>query len=111
MLTRTWRWQQCVRVHLAEQRCPCCCRRCQEQTRRLELRLRAKEGRGGTVQAFVIPNSQSHSCAAIGHRIKPLCLHQRSQSLDPSRPCSMLTITGESRCCDAAHSSGTPVQG
>ena len=48
------------------------------------------------MQAFVIPNSQTHSCAPISYRIKPLCLHQRAQKLDGSRPCSTLTITGGS---------------
>lgn len=48
---------------------------------RIELKLQTTEGKGGTLQLFVIPNSTprgSHRCVIP---IKPLSLHERIPQL------------------------------
>lgn len=69
--------------------------RCQESVNRLEIKIRTIEGQFGTFRAYIIPRLAPKTCQECQYRIKPLCLHQRVQSVDESRPLNQLRFEGE----------------
>ncbi|XP_027010318.1 Bardet-Biedl syndrome 7 protein isoform X1 [Tachysurus fulvidraco] len=69
--------------------------RCQANTTRLELKVRSIEGQYGTLQAYVTPRLQPKTCQVRQYQIKPLSLHQRTHSIDHSRPMNTLRLVGQ----------------
>ncbi|KAF6035090.1 BBS7 [Bugula neritina] len=69
--------------------------RCQANTTRLDLKIRTIEGQHGNLRAYVTPRVQPKTCQMRLYQIKPLSLHQRTHTLDESRPTSKLTLTGQ----------------
>ena len=60
-------------------------------------RTQVREGKSGTLQAFVIPNVSPKTCVAVSHRIRPLCLHTRlpgEEEPGASKPTNELLICG-----------------
>ncbi|GAX76228.1 hypothetical protein CEUSTIGMA_g3672.t1 [Chlamydomonas eustigma] len=68
--------------------------RCQDSTSRLSVKFKVREGTGGILQAFVIPNISPKTCVSVSHKIRPLCLHSRINQMDSSRPTNELVVTG-----------------
>ena len=71
--------------------------RCQEPTRRMQIKVRTTEGQNGTLTAFVVPQVSPKTSMSIKHSIKTLSLHMRVQEAelaDDHRPLSTLTIQG-----------------
>ncbi|KAM9470198.1 BBSome complex member BBS7 [Clarias gariepinus] len=69
--------------------------RCQANTTRLELKVRSIEGQYGTLQAYVTPRLQPKTCQVRQYQIKPLSLHQRTHSIDHTRPMNTLRLSGQ----------------
>ncbi|KAK3564971.1 hypothetical protein QTP86_032429 [Hemibagrus guttatus] len=69
--------------------------RCQANTTRLELKVRSIEGQYGTLQAYITPRLQPKTCQVRQYQIKPLSLHQRTHSIDHSRPMNTLRLVGQ----------------
>ncbi|KAF6731593.1 Bardet-Biedl syndrome 7-like protein [Oryzias melastigma] len=69
--------------------------RCQANTTRLELKVRSIEGQYGTLQAYITPRLQPKTCQVRQYQIKPLSLHQRTHSIDPTRPMNRLSLVGQ----------------
>jgi len=55
--------------------------RVNEGNNRVELRMRAIEGRAGTVRSFVVPRQSPKTSTEKVHHIKPLCLHRRVNAM------------------------------
>ncbi len=71
--------------------------RCQEPTRRMQIKVRTTEGQNGKLTAFVVPQVSPKTSMSIKHSIKTLSLHMRVQEaelVDDHRPLSTLTIQG-----------------
>lgn len=51
--------------------------RCQDNTNRLEIKIRTVEGQHGTLNAYVIPKVQPKSCQKAIFQVKPLSLHEK----------------------------------
>ncbi|KXZ55148.1 hypothetical protein GPECTOR_3g298 [Gonium pectorale] len=68
--------------------------RCQDSTNRLAVKFKVREGRAASLSAFVLPAISPKACVCVRHTIRPLCLHQRIQQMDTSRPTNELLITG-----------------
>uniref|UniRef100_A0A3B3B8Y8 Bardet-Biedl syndrome 7 n=1 Tax=Oryzias melastigma TaxID=30732 RepID=A0A3B3B8Y8_ORYME len=74
----------------------CSCQfQCQANTTRLELKVRSIEGQYGTLQAYITPRLQPKTCQVRQYQIKPLSLHQRTHSIDPTRPMNRLSLVGQ----------------
>ncbi|XP_023646681.1 Bardet-Biedl syndrome 7 protein isoform X1 [Paramormyrops kingsleyae] len=69
--------------------------RCQANTTRLQLKVRSIEGQYGTLQAYVTPRLQPKTCQVRQYQIKPLSLHQRTHSIDQTRPMNTLSLIGQ----------------
>lgn len=73
--------------------------RCQEPTRRMQIKVRTTEGAdtSGVLTAYVVPQVSPKTSMSIKHTVKPLSLHMRIQEAElagDARPLSSLTITG-----------------
>lgn len=68
--------------------------RCQQNTTRLDLKIRTIEGQYGILQAYITPNIQPKCCQLRMYRIKPLSLHTRIHAFDINRPHNVLTFRG-----------------
>mmetsp|Transcript_18765 Transcript_18765/g.40356 ORF Transcript_18765/g.40356 Transcript_18765/m.40356 type:complete len:735 (+) Transcript_18765:308-2512(+) len=75
--------------------------RCQDATSRITVKFKVREGKSGSLQAFIIPNISPKTCVSVSHRIRPLCLHTRIPSADSTRPTNELLITGTFDLSDA----------
>eukprot|EP01006_Ploeotia_vitrea_P030187 TRINITY_DN62654_c0_g1_i1.p1 TRINITY_DN62654_c0_g1~~TRINITY_DN62654_c0_g1_i1.p1 ORF type:complete len:784 (+),score=456.15 TRINITY_DN62654_c0_g1_i1:348-2354(+) len=51
--------------------------RCQQQTNRVEIKLRTMEGKFGVLNVYVIPQITPKSCQKVSFQIKPLSLHEK----------------------------------
>ena len=63
----------------------------------LPTALQVREGKSGTLHAFVIPNISPKTCVSVSHKIRPLCLHMRLPGVEDvlaSKPTNELLITG-----------------
>jgi len=69
--------------------------RCQDSVNRLEIKMRTIEGQFGTFRAYIIPRLSPKTCQECVYRIKPLCLHQRLQSVDDQRPMNDVRFDGD----------------
>ena len=80
--------------------------RCQEPTRRMQLKVRTSEGERGALLAYVVPQVSPKTSMVVKHHIKTLSLHMRVQGAElaaDDRPLSSLSIRG-SFSIDKAHS-------
>ena len=71
--------------------------RCQEPTRRMQIKVRTTEGQNGTLTAFVVPQVSPKTSMSIKHKVKTLSLHMRVQEAElagDQRPLSKLAIQG-----------------
>jgi Bardet-Biedl syndrome 7 protein len=71
--------------------------RCQEPTRRMQIKVRTTEGQNGKLTAFVVPDVAPKTSMSIRHSVKTLSLHMRVQEAElagDARPLSSLTIQG-----------------
>lgn len=73
--------------------------RCQENTTRLEIKIRTLEGQYGPLNAFVVSRVSPKTCQKTVFTIRPLSLHERVdvKSIEEalaSRPHNKLTLTG-----------------
>lgn len=71
MLSRSERDEKAANELLAVYRCN------QEQTTRIEIKMRTVEGQHGSLAAFVIPKLQPKTCQRAELKIKPLSLHEK----------------------------------
>ncbi|GMH36136.1 hypothetical protein BSKO_04004 [Bryopsis sp. KO-2023] len=72
--------------------------RCQDNTSRVEIRFKAKEGKAGELQMLILPNVVPRICQTKVHKIKPLCLHRKlpAEPTDlSSRPMGEVTLSGD----------------
>ena len=67
-------------------------------TKRADVKFKAREGKGGKVQIYIVPDESFHYCQSHTINLKPLCLHQsigRNKAEDYLiRPLNKLSITG-----------------
>jgi Bardet-Biedl syndrome 7 protein len=73
--------------------------RCQDNTNRLEIKIRAVEGEHGPLNAYIIPKQAPKTCQRASFQIKPLSLHEKvlPEVLEPmmkARVLNSLTLTG-----------------
>jgi len=56
--------------------------RCQEPTRRMQLKVRTSEGERGALLAYVVPQVSPKTSMVVKHHIKTLSLHMRVQGAE-----------------------------
>ncbi|KAG1679963.1 hypothetical protein FOA52_007027 [Chlamydomonas sp. UWO 241] len=68
--------------------------RCQDATSRISVKFKVREGKPGTLTAFIIPNVSPKTAVSVTHRIKGLCLHTPVSEVDAERPTNEMVVTG-----------------